>query len=53
VPGTVVQADGGLIVATGAGGAVRLGEVQPSGARRMDASDWIRGRRVVAGARFD
>ena len=52
-PGTVLQANGGLLVATGAGGALRLGEVQPSGGRRMGASDWIRGRRVAAGQRFE
>jgi methionyl-tRNA formyltransferase len=52
-PGTVLEADGGLIVATGAGGALRLTEVQPSGGRRMGASEWIRGRRIAVGARFD
>jgi len=51
-PGTIVQANGGLVVATGGSGTVRLAEVQPSGGRRMGASDWIRGRRVDAGARF-
>jgi methionyl-tRNA formyltransferase len=52
-PGTVLQANGGLLVATGAGGALRLGEVQPSGGRRMGSSDWIRGHRVAPGQRFE
>ncbi len=52
-PGTVLEANGGLLVATGARGALRLGEVQPSGGRRMGASDWIRGRRVAPGLRFE
>lgn len=51
-PGTVLQANGGLVVAAGADGAVRLGEVQPSGGRRMGASEWIRGRRIAAGVRL-
>jgi methionyl-tRNA formyltransferase len=52
VPGTVLRADGGLVVATGEGGAVRVGEVQPSGGRRMETSEWIRGRRIAPGVRF-
>ncbi len=51
-PGTVIQANGGLIVANGEGGAVKFDEVQPSGGRRMGASEWIRGRRITAGTRF-
>ena len=52
-PGTVLDANGGLLVSTGGGGAVRVGEVQPSGGRRMSASDWIRGRRLAPGLRFE
>ena len=53
-PGLVLQAnsDKGLLVASG-GGAVAFGEVQPTGRRRMLASDWIRGRSVVEGDRFE
>jgi methionyl-tRNA formyltransferase len=53
-PGTVVAADpsGGLTVRTGSG-AVALGEVQPPGKRRMPAADWIRGRAVAVGDRFE
>lgn len=53
-PGHVVSADprGGLVVAGGAG-AVRIGEVQPAGRRRMEAAAWILGRGPRAGDRFE
>ena len=52
--GTIVEADRdtGLLVAAGEG-AVRLGEVQPPGKRRMEASAWILGRGATAGQRFE
>lgn len=53
-PGDVVAADpdGGLVVAAGEG-AVAFGELQPSGKRRMEAADWLRGRTVAVGDRFE
>jgi methionyl-tRNA formyltransferase len=52
-PGVVLQSDPaeGVIVAAG-DGAVNVREVQPPGKRRMTAAEWVRGRGVVAGARF-
>ncbi len=52
-PGTVLAADSGegLLVATGVG-AVRFGEVQPAGKRRMEAQEWIVGRGVAPDQRF-
>jgi methionyl-tRNA formyltransferase len=52
-PGVVVHADpkAGLHVATGSG-TLGIGEVQAAGKRRMDATDWIRGRGVNEGQRF-
>lgn len=52
-PGAVVLADGveGLVVATGEG-MLRIGQVQPSGRRRIDAQQWIHGRGVRLGQRF-
>ena len=50
-PGTVLEADDGLIVAT-AGGAVEIAEVQPSGKARMTAAEWVRGRGVSVGQQF-
>ena len=52
--GRVVIADPeeGLVVASGAG-LVRIAHVQPSGKTRMSAEDWIRGRGVAEGQRFE
>lgn len=53
-PGVVVRADprAGLEVATGRG-LLGIGQVQPAGKRRMDAAEWIRGRGIETGQRFD
>lgn len=51
-PGTIVGANGGLLVATGEG-LLRLGEVQPAGSRRMSAADWVHGRRIEPGRRLE
>lgn len=53
-PGEILEADPkeGLRVAA-ARGAVRVGEVQPAGKRRMEAAAWIRGRGARAGQRFE
>jgi methionyl-tRNA formyltransferase len=51
-PGTVLAIDPrGVAVATG-DGALRLLEVQAAGKKRMPASDWARGARLVAGERL-
>ena len=42
----------GLVVAAGAG-AVRIGEVQPAGKRRMAAGAWLLGRAAGPGDRFE
>lgn len=53
-PGTVTAVDPGvgITVATGAGDVV-VREVQPPGRRRMSAADWIAGRGVATGDRFE
>ena len=51
-PGTIVSANGGLRVATG-DGVLTLGEVQPAGGRRMPAADWVHGRHIEVGRRFE
>jgi methionyl-tRNA formyltransferase len=51
-PGQVLAADAdGVLVACGTG-AVRVGEAQPPGKRRMAAGEWVRGRGVAVGERF-
>lgn len=42
----------GLVVACGEG-AVRVAQVQPSGKKRMAAGEWLRGRGISAGQKFD
>ncbi len=53
-PGTVLSASPktGLIVQCGEG-AVRITELQPAGARRMSARDFLNGRKVREGMRFE
>lgn len=53
-PGTVVRASpvDGVVVRCGSG-AVAFAEVQPPGKKRMPATDWINGRGVRAGQRFE
>lgn len=53
-PGEIVGADPkrGLFVAATTG-VLRIGEVQPSGRRRMDAESWLLGRGPRAGDRFE
>jgi methionyl-tRNA formyltransferase len=53
-PGTLLPPGpgGALIVATGEGGAVLIGDVQPPGKRRMPSDAWLRGRGAAGGERF-
>jgi methionyl-tRNA formyltransferase len=52
-PGGILAADpeNGLVVSAGLG-AIRIGEVQPSGKRQMDAADWLRGGGAQVGGSF-
>lgn len=50
-PGTVLTTSPDLIVAAGVG-AVLIGEVQAAAKPRMPAADWIRGRPIEPGDRF-
>jgi methionyl-tRNA formyltransferase len=52
-PGEVLAAAAdGIVVACGAG-ALRIGELQPAGGRRMAAAAFVAGRRIAAGQHFD
>ncbi len=51
-PGTVLAASDRLVVAAG-GGAIAVGEVQPAGRNRLAVVDWVRGRGIAAGSRFE
>ena len=50
-PGEVLQADGGLRIAA-ADGSVAVDEVQAEGKARMSVAEWVRGRGVRVGERF-
>ena len=52
-PGDVIAIDAeGMLVACG-GGAVRIAAVQPAGKRRLTPAEWMHGRGVAVGDRFD
>ncbi|HEX4791235.1 MAG TPA: methionyl-tRNA formyltransferase [Actinospica sp.] len=48
-PGQIQVDKRGMLVGTGSGHAVRLGDVQPQGRKRMGAADWARGLRLGDG----
>ncbi|MGH7581135.1 MAG: methionyl-tRNA formyltransferase [Gemmatimonadales bacterium] len=51
-PGTVLAASDRLVVA-GGGGAIAVREVQPAGRNRLTVEEWVRGRGIAAGSRFE
>lgn len=50
-PGEVIKVTGELLIACGSD-AIRIGEVQPTGKKRMPAHDWARGRGAKVGDRL-
>jgi methionyl-tRNA formyltransferase len=46
-PGRILVDKRGVVVGTGSGHTVRLGDVQPQGRKRMNAADWARGLRLT------
>jgi methionyl-tRNA formyltransferase len=51
-PGTILEAGTAIHVACGVD-ALAIDELQPAGGRRMPAAEFLRGRRLVPGERFD
>ena len=51
-PGTVLAASDRLVVAGGTG-AIAVSEVQPAGRNRLPVEEWVRGRGIAAGGRFE
>jgi methionyl-tRNA formyltransferase len=51
-PGRVLAAGDQLVVGTGRG-ALEVREVQPAGRTRLNVGDWVRGRGIAAGDRFE
>ena len=50
--GTVLAASDRLVVAGGTG-AIAVSEVQPAGRNRLTVEEWVRGRGIAAGSRFE
>lgn len=51
--GAIVEAsEGGVLVACGSGG-VRIAEFHPAGRKRITAGEWVRGRGIGVGQRFE
>jgi methionyl-tRNA formyltransferase len=51
-PGTVLAATDRLVIACGTA-ALAVREVQPAGKTRLAVADWVRGRGIAAGRRFE
>jgi methionyl-tRNA formyltransferase len=51
-PGAVLAASDRLVVAGGTG-AIAVSEVQPAGRNRLTVEEWVRGRGISAGSRFE
>lgn len=51
-PGLVLAAADRLVVAAGTG-AIAVREVQPAGRNRLTVEEWVRGRGIAAGSRFE
>jgi methionyl-tRNA formyltransferase len=51
-PGAVLSASDRLVVAAGTG-AIAVSEVQPAGRNRLTTEEWVRGRGIAAGRRFE
>ena len=51
-PGTLLRSDNSVHVACGSG-ALALEELQPAGGRRMSGAEFLRGRRLATGTRFE
>jgi methionyl-tRNA formyltransferase len=51
-PGAVLAASDRLVIAGGTG-AIAVSEVQPAGRNRLTVEEWVRGRGIAAGNRFE
>jgi methionyl-tRNA formyltransferase len=53
VPGQIIQADKEALIVACGGGAVRIGALQRPGGKRLGFREFLNGRRVTAGQRFE
>ena len=51
-PSTVIKSDNELIIACGNNSAVKIKELQPEGSKRMEAKQWLLGKKIVLGTKI-
>ena len=51
-PSTIIKSDGELIVACGNNTAIKLLEIQLEGSKRMDAKQWLMGKKIEVGTKM-
>ena len=51
-PSTVIKSDNELIIACGNNSAVKVKELQPEGSKRMEAKQWLLGKKIAQGTKI-
>lgn len=51
-PSTVIKSDNELIIACGNNSAVKIKELQPEGSKRMEAKQWLLGKKIAQGTKI-
>ena len=51
-PSTVIKSDNELIIACGNNSAVKIKELQPEGSKRMEAKQWLLGKKIATGTKI-
>lgn len=51
-PSTVIRSDNELIIACGNNSAVKIKELQPEGSKRMEAKQWLLGKKIATGTKI-
>ena len=49
-PATVIKSDNELVVACGNNTAIKFVELQPEGSKRMEAKQWLLGKKIEVGS---
>ncbi|MBE6797668.1 MAG: methionyl-tRNA formyltransferase [Ruminococcaceae bacterium] len=51
-PSTIIKSDNELIIACGNNSAVKIKELQPEGSKRMEAKQWLLGKKIAQGTKI-
>lgn len=51
-PSTIIKSDNELIIACGNNSAVKIKELQPEGSKRMEAKQWLLGKKIATGTKI-